>query len=62
MNEVKCGLRQFVGQEVMALHLDPITLELVEKAGVEIQRNDRARAPDPLGKNPRDRTPSRADV
>ena len=62
MDEVKRGLGQLVGQEVVAAHLDPIARELVEEAGVEIHRKHRARAPDPLGKHPCDRASARADI
>ena len=62
MDEVKRGLRQLVGQEVVAAHLDPIARELVEQARVEIHRKHRARTPDPLGKHPRDRPSARADI
>jgi hypothetical protein len=47
MDEVKRGLGQLVGQEVVTAHLDPIARELVKEAGVEIHRQNRARAPDP---------------
>jgi len=62
MDEVKLAFGQLVGQQVVTAHLDPIARELVEQADVEIHRKHRARAPDPLGKHPRDRPPARPGI
>lgn len=62
MDEIKRGLGELVGQDVETAHLDPIDRELVEQARVEIDREHRARAPDPLDKHACDRVSARADV
>jgi hypothetical protein len=62
VDEVKRGLGQLVGHEVVAAHLDPVARELGEEARVEVHRKHRARAPDPLGKHSRDRPSARPDI
>lgn len=62
MHKIERRRWEWIGQQIVPPHLDPLVCRLFQQRRVEVDRDDRATAPDAVGKDLRDRTAARPHI